>query len=235
MRSAALLVAMVLGVATPAFAQRQLGPAYVTRVATGDLVYAEIAGRLEAVRYLGVNVPLVAHPTRGSQPYADAAHEMNRRLVEGKWIRLVLEEPSRDRSGRLQAYVWRGDLFVNAALVHLGYGEAAASPLHRRYTGYLRSLEAGARREHRGLWRYADVLAYYRPRGPEEAGDGGDYRERAADASGGRVFSAPAPFIPLTPAPVGSPGATSVGIPGGPSPTTRAPAAGPMYAPPARR
>ena len=42
MRSAALLVAMVLAVATPAFAQRQLGPAYVTRVAAGDLVYAEL-------------------------------------------------------------------------------------------------------------------------------------------------------------------------------------------------
>jgi endonuclease YncB( thermonuclease family) len=232
MRSAALLVTMVLAVATPAFAQRQLGPAYVTRVAAGDLVYAEIAGRLEAVRYLGVNVPLVAHPTRGSQPYADAAQEMNRRLVEGKWIRLALEEPSRDRFGRLQAYVWLGDLLVNAALLHLGYGEATASPLHRRYTGYFHSLEASARREHRGLWRFADVLAYYRPRGPEQA-DGGDYREQAADASGGRVFSAPAPFMPLTPA--GSPGASSLGIPAGPSPATRAPTAGPMYAPPARR
>src|SRR6266851_1564480 len=100
MRSVMLIVAAVLGVATPAFAQRQLGPAYVTRVASGDLVYAEIGGRIEAVRYIGVNVPVVAHPTRGSEPYAEVVREMNRRLVDGKWIRLVLEEPSRDRYGR---------------------------------------------------------------------------------------------------------------------------------------
>jgi endonuclease YncB( thermonuclease family) len=211
MGRAALVVVALLAVATPAFAQRQIAPAYVTRVASGDLVYVEIGGRLEAVRYIGVNVPVVAHPVRGSEPYADVVREMNRRLVEGKWIRLVLDEPSRDRFGRLQAYVWRGDLLVNAALIYWGYGEASASVQYPRYVGWFRSLEEDARSEHRGLWRYADVLTYYRRRGPEEV-ERGDYRERAADASGGRVFSAPAPFIPALP-----PGTRSSPASSGPS------------------
>jgi endonuclease YncB( thermonuclease family) len=235
MRSVAVLVvAAVLGVVGPAFAQRQVGPAYVTRVASGDLVYAEIGGRLEAIHYIGVNVPVVAHPTRGSEPYAAVVQEMNRRLVDGKWIRLVLEEPSRDRFGRLQAYVWLGDLFVNAALLYWGYGEAAASIRHPRYVTYFRSLEEAARREHRGLWRYGDVLTYYRRRGPEDEVDRGELRERAADSTGGRVFSAPAPSTSVTPAPSSGSAPASVGIPGGPAPTPRTPAIGAPYSTPRR-
>jgi len=89
------------------------------------------------------------------------------------------------------------DLFVNAALVHWGYAEAAATGpgAGLRYAGYFKELEQGARREARGLWRYGDVLTYYRPGGLDLASSG-DYQERAATGAGGRVFSAPAPFIP---------------------------------------
>ena len=234
-RAIVVLMAM-LALATPAFAQRQVGPAYVTRVVGGDLVYAELGGRIKAVRYVGTSVPLVQHPTRGSEPYAEVSREMNRRLVEGKWIRLVLDEPPRDRDGRLQAYVWVGDLFVNAALIHWGYADAAPSLHHTRYQSYFHSLEEGARRERRGLWAYADVLAYYRPRTTELGAESGDYRERAADASGGRVFSAPAPFIPSVVGPsTGSSGAANVGIPGGPAPAPSSRSTGPMYPAPARR
>ena len=69
-----------------------------------------------------------------------------------------------------------------------------------RYAEYFKGLEAGARQDRRGLWRYGDVLAYYRPGGLEVAREG-DYQERGATGAGGRVFSAPAPFIPSTPSP----------------------------------
>jgi micrococcal nuclease len=237
MRIAVVVLALaILGSAVPALADREIGPAYVTRVVSGDLIYAEIGGRLEAVRYIGVGVPLIEHPSRGSEPYAGVVREMNRRLVEGKWIRLVLEEPSRDRFGRLQAYVYVKGLFVNAALIHWGVAEAAPAALHPRYQAYFHSLEEGARNDHRGLWRYGDVLTYHRPRGPESDPDSAEYRERAADASGGRVFSAPAPFIPaLTPgtsAPAASsatlapPGGVSSGGSRGPVPQ-----GGPTYMP----
>jgi micrococcal nuclease len=195
----ALLLAPVAG-ASPARAGSQAGPAYVTRVVDGNTLYAELGGRLEAVRYIGVNVPVVDHPTRGREPYAGVVREMNRRLVESQWIRLVFEDQSRDRDGRLLAYVWVGDLFINAALVHWGYAEAAApSPTNARYAAWFRSLEEGARRDGRGLWRYGDVQAYYRPGAAEREGEG-ESQDRAATASGGRVFSAPAPFIPPLPA-----------------------------------
>lgn len=205
--------------ATPAVAQS--GFAYVTRVAEGDLIYAELGGRIETIRYLGINVPVIEHPARGREPYASVVRERNRQLVDGRWIQLAFEREPRDEHGRLKAYVWVGDVFVNAALLHYGYAEAAPPAADMRYAAYFKDLENDARSARRGLWRYDDVIAYYKPGGLEQTGDL-DYLGRPTIGVGGRVFSAPAPFIPA-PAPGGpavSSPAPSVGSPATPPPTS---------------
>ncbi len=221
MRTGIATLAALLGVTTSAFAQGWIGPAYVTRVAEGDLIYAQVGGRMAALRYLGLDVPIVEHPTRGREPYASVAREENQRLVEGKWIYLVLGTPPRDRAGRLLAYVWIDNLFVNAALVHRGVVEATTDP--HQYLAYFRSLEEGARRDGRGLWGNRDVLTYYRPRSAEADVDTGQYRGHAPDGSGGRVFSGFLPSIqalppgtessPASSPPIASPGRRS-SVPG---------------------
>ena len=226
-----LTLAVLAALAAPAAAQPNL--AYVTRVAEGDLIYADVGGRLEAIRYLGVNAPVVNHPTRGREPYATVVRERNRQLVEAQWIRLTFEREPRDAQGRLQAYVWVRDLFVNAALLHWGYAEAAPPSPDVRYSAYFKDLEEGARHDRRGLWRYGDVLAFYRPGGLEQTGDT-DYQGRPAIGAGGRVFSAPAPFIPSTPAPGGTAPSSNVGLPAtAPPPTSTrpVPSARPGYNP----
>ncbi len=214
MRIAMAALAALLTASPEVFAQGWIGPAYVTRVVEGDLIYAQIGGRMEAVRYFGLDVPIVDHPTRGREPYASVAREENQRLVEGKWIYLVLGAPPRDRGGRLLAYVWVDNLFVNAALVHHGWVEATTDP--HQYLAYFRTLEEGARRDGRGLWGNGDVLAYYRPHPPEADLDTGQYRGHAPDGSGGRVFSGFLPSIPALPpgtqsAPASSPAIASPG------------------------
>jgi micrococcal nuclease len=206
----ALLVTLVLAATPAARAQSQVGPAYVTRVLDGDTLYTELGGRLEIVRYLGVNTPRIEHPAYGAERYATAAREANRRLVEGKWIRLVFDGPPRDVHGRFLAYVWVGNLLVNAALVHRGYAEAAAAS-SAGWAGYFGMLQEGAQQEGRGIWRDRDALAYHRPRSTELAAD----EDRAPELTGARVFSAPAPFIPTTPATVAGP-TPSAGVPAGP-------------------
>jgi endonuclease YncB( thermonuclease family) len=208
----ALLV--VLAAAAPVAAQTRVGPAYVTRVVDGDTLYAELGGRLEAVRYLGINSPRIEHPTLGSEPYAILAREANRRLVEAKWVHLTFDGPARDRHGRLLAYVWIGPTLVNALLVHRGFAEAATASA-AGYAEYFRMLEDGARREARGLWRDPSVLAYHRPRPTEVAADDDEVERRAADFVGGRVFSAPAPFSPPVAVSSGTP---SVAVPAAPPP-----------------
>ena len=203
-----------LAVAPPAPAQSSLGPAYVTRVVDGDTVYAEIGGRLEVVRYLGVNTPRIEHPVYGAEPYATAAREANRRLVEGRWIRLVFDGPPRDTLGRLLAYVWVGDVFVNAVLAHYGYAEAATGS-RAGYAAYFRELQDGAQRGGRGIWRDPEVTSHHRPRATELAADTREGDDPAVGIAGARVFSAPAPFIPSS-STTGS-GGPSPGVPAGPT------------------
>jgi micrococcal nuclease len=226
-----LAVIATLAVVSPvAHAQTSAGPAYVTRVVDGDTLYAELGGRLEVVRYLGVNTPRIEHPFYGAERYAALAREANRRLVEGKWIRLVFDGEPRDRFGRLRAYVWVGDRFVNALLVHHGYGEVAAAS-RAGYAEYFRTLQEGAQRDARGIWRDPSAQVYHRPRSTEVDADTGDREERGMTTTGGRVFSAPAPFIPSSS--VISPGSTpssSAGVPAGPAP--RSSSGSPSYMPP---
>src|SRR5207245_1105253 len=80
------------------------------------------------VRYIGINSPEIHHPTKGREPYRDAAREANARLVDGRWVQLVLDVQARDSFGRLLAYVYVGSRFVNAELVWQGYAEAATYP-----------------------------------------------------------------------------------------------------------
>lgn len=191
----ALLATLVLG-ATTAHAQ---APAYVTRVVDGDTLYAEFGGQIEAVRYRGVNTPRVDHPLHGRERYTAAAREANRRLVEGKWVHLRFDQ-GRDRHGRLLAYVWVGDVFVNAVLVHRGYAEAAGES-GAGYVEYFQMLQDGAQRDRRGIWHDPHAQIHHRPRPTELAAD----EDRPSEVAGGRVFSAPAPFIPPTPSATGGP------------------------------
>jgi endonuclease YncB( thermonuclease family) len=213
----ALLVALS-GVSTSAFAQGWIGPAYVTRVVEGDLIYAQIGTRIEAVRYLGIDVPIIDDPAQGREPFASVSREANQRLVEGKWIYLTLGALPRDRSGRLMAYVWVGNVFVNAALLQRGYAEATASTDHQ-YLAYFRTLEEDARRDGRGLWGNRDVLTYYRPHPPEVGAEPGDYRGHPPDGSGGRVFSGWLPDIqPLPPGTRSNPASSSRAVSPGATP-----------------
>jgi micrococcal nuclease len=157
---------------------------YVTRVVDGDTISVAIGNRIEKVRYIGINTPEIHHPTKGAEPYGAVAREANARLVEGRWVNLVLDVQQRDSFGRLLAYVYIGNRFINAELVWQGYAEAATYPPNVRYADYFVGLQRQARESRRGLWADPEALAYYRPRPP-------DYSDQPQPASAG-AGSAPA-------------------------------------------
>ena len=124
----------------------------VVRVVDGDTIHVRIGARVEKVRYIGVNTPEVHHPRKGEEPGGREAAEVNRRLVEGKRVRLELDVQERDRYGRLLAYVWVGDVMVNAELVRLGYAQVMTIPPNVRYQEIFVKLQREAREAGRGLW-----------------------------------------------------------------------------------
>ena len=127
----------------------------VVKIVDGDTIHVRIGTRIEKVRYIGVNTPEVHHPTKGEESGGREASEVNRQLVAGKDVRLELDVQERDRYGRLLAYVWIGDLMVNAELVKLGYAQVMTVPPNVRYQQLFLKLQRDAREAGRGLWRRA--------------------------------------------------------------------------------
>ena len=118
----------------------------VIRVIDGDTITIEGG---ERVRYIGIDTPEIhPHP----EPYGIEAWQANRRLVEGKGVRLERDVSETDKYGRLLRYVYVDSVFVNAELVKAGLAHAKAYPPDTKYQDFLEEMEAEARRAGRGMW-----------------------------------------------------------------------------------
>jgi micrococcal nuclease len=148
------LVVVLAFVSAAAASPRSL-EGVVVKIVDGDTIHVRVAERVEKVRYIGVNTPEIHHPTRGEEPGGREASEANRRLVAGRHVRLELDVQSRDRYGRLLAYVWVGETMINAELVRQGYAQVMTVPPNVRYQRRFLDLQRDARQAGRGLWRRA--------------------------------------------------------------------------------
>lgn len=124
----------------------------VSRVVDGDTVEVQLGGETEDVRYIGVDTPETVKPGAPVDCFGPQSSAFNHRLVEGRRVRLVLGEERRDVYGRLLAYVYLGDRFVNAELVRRGLARTLTIPPNDRYAARFERLEIAASRAGRGLW-----------------------------------------------------------------------------------
>jgi micrococcal nuclease len=122
----------------------------VLKVIDGDTI--RVAG-LGKVRYIGIDAPEIKHPSREAEPYGYEAAEANRKLVQGKKVKIELDAGKRDRYGRVLAYVYSGSVFVNAYLVEAGYAYAIKIKPNVRYYNLFIRLQKEAFGAGRGLWR----------------------------------------------------------------------------------
>lgn len=130
----------------------------VFKVIDGDTIRLE-DGRL--VRYLGINAPEVRKKVDGKwvfdpEPFSEAATALNRKLVEGKTVRLQIDpRRPRDRFGRLLAYVFvenEKKYFVNVELLKQGLAKMDIMPLGTIHRKMFWSAEETAWTARRGIW-----------------------------------------------------------------------------------
>jgi micrococcal nuclease len=127
--------------------------AVVTDVVDGDTIEVLLAdGAEEDVRYIGVDTPESVKPGEPVQCGALRASDANERLVGGRRVRLRFDAERRDTYGRLLAYVYVGDVFVNAELVRRGLARTLTIEPNDSFAPLLRRLEAAAGRAGRGIW-----------------------------------------------------------------------------------
>ena len=122
---------------------------FVAKVIDGDTIKL---GNGEVVRYIGIDTPETNHPRKGKECGGEEAKAENKKLVEGKMVRLEKDVSETDRYGRLLRYVFVGDLFVNEYLVRQGYAQARSYPPDVKYQEIFRQAEKEAREKKMGLW-----------------------------------------------------------------------------------
>ncbi|MDR2089801.1 MAG: thermonuclease family protein [Clostridiales Family XIII bacterium] len=142
------------------------GDAYlVTRVVDGDTIIIDMNGTEERVRLIGIDTPESVHPD-GEQnvPYGEIAASFTKNALEGKRVRIELDAQTRDKYGRLLAYVYTDDAMFNETLLSEGHAQLATYPPNVRHVEAFAALQKDARERGAGLWAY---LA-------EEAAEDGD-------------------------------------------------------------
>jgi micrococcal nuclease len=97
-------------------------------------------------------MPETRQPKKPAQPPGKEALAFVVQLVEGKKVRLEFDRQRKDKYKRLLAYVYVGDIMLNAELVRQGYAQVTTLPPNVKYQELLLQLQREAREAKRGLW-----------------------------------------------------------------------------------
>ena len=153
--------------ADPPRPQRLL-TAQVVRVIDGDTVHVRLPNAaIERVRMIGIDAPeqqesgKLTRDAAGSglpkaviQALGRRSADFARRHLSGQEVGLGLDVQTRDRYGRLLAYVWlHNGILFNRLIVAEGYAQVLTIPPNVRHADVFLACEREARENRRGLWR----------------------------------------------------------------------------------
>jgi len=154
----AILAAMLgfAGVASGTIAAIEAGEPLtgrVVRVIDGDTIAVRIDKKVLTVRYIGINTRESKMPADSMIAGPTEAAEFNRALVLGQTVRLEMDQQEKDAQGRTLAYVYVGDLMVNAEMVANGYASVAITPRNTKHEEMFQQFQRQARLLKVGRWR----------------------------------------------------------------------------------
>ena len=134
--------------------------AVVERVVDGDTIDVSIDGRGDTVRLIGIDTPETKKPDTPVECFGpEASARLAELLPPGTPVRLERDIDSRDKFGRLLAYVHRepDDLFVNAVLIDEGLARPYPFEPNTTYADQFAAAAETARTNGIGLWSACPV------------------------------------------------------------------------------
>ena len=126
--------------------------ALVVEVVDGDTARMAIGRSEESVRYIGIDTPESVIPGERPECFGKRAAGLNRDLVDGEQVTLVFGDERHDHYGRMLAYVYVGERFVNAEIVRRGHARTLAIAPNTDFANRFGRLEQAAANAGRGLW-----------------------------------------------------------------------------------
>lgn len=128
----------------------------VVRVVDGDTVDVLLEdSRRERLRLIGMDTPELYDPRKPVQCFAREASARAHELLDGQRVSIEGDpsQDTRDRYGRLLAYLWLDDATLfNLRMIAEGYAHEYTYHLPYRYQAEFKEAERQAREQQRGLW-----------------------------------------------------------------------------------
>ena len=121
--------------------------ALVLSVHDGDTITVQLEDRKEKVRLIGIDAPLL-----DQVPWGVQARDALRGLLDGKTVRLETDIAIRDQYKQLLAYIYVGDLFINAEMIRHGQAVLYTVPPNGAHVEEYREAQTEAREAGRGVW-----------------------------------------------------------------------------------
>jgi micrococcal nuclease len=122
-------------------------------VVDGDTIWVRMPdGSKEKVRYIGIDAPEIAHADSAGEYLGEEATAHNAELLAAGPLRIETDVDERDDFGRLLAYVWAGNVFVNERMVLDGYAWAHNYPPNLTRQEQLWDAHDKARAAGIGIW-----------------------------------------------------------------------------------
>ena len=156
------LILAIAGVASGTIVALEAGEPMtgrVVRVIDGDTIAVRIDKKVLTVRYIGITTREARMPADSMIAGPAEAAEYNRALVLGQTVRLELDAQEKDAQGRTLAYVYVGDLMVNAEMVANGYAAVSVKEPNVQFQEMLQGYERQARLLKVGRWRDSPYIS----------------------------------------------------------------------------
>ena len=121
--------------------------ARVLSVHDGNTITVQLEDRKDKVRLIGIDAPEI-----DQAPWGVQARDVLRGLVDSKTVRLETDITERDQYRRLLAYVYVGEMLVNAEMVRQGQAVPYTVPPNVAHVEDYQKAQQEAREAGRGVW-----------------------------------------------------------------------------------
>ena len=123
----------------------------VTRVVDGDTFIINFNDKEDRVRMIGIDTPEITNGK--NHPFGQEAYKFTKKAIEGQKVKLELDTAERDKYGRILAYVYIGDRFINAELLEKGLAQIMTVPPNVKYADEFVKLQKDSREDMVGIWK----------------------------------------------------------------------------------
>ena len=123
---------------------------YIEKVIDGDSVEANIRGKREQIRFIGIDAPELAQ-----KPWGKRSRKFLEDLISasGWQVRIEYDVEKRDTYDRILAYLWsRDNKLINEEMLVNGYAVLFTFPPNVKHVDRLSAAQVIARENKRGIW-----------------------------------------------------------------------------------